>query len=299
MATKSKTVSKKPAARNKKTAAKKPAAKPISKTAAKKPAASRAKTSTKTAAKKPAAKKRATSTATKKTAAKPASVKKTRSTAVKKTASNTPKKTITKPTAAKKTTSTTSKKTTTKPAAAKKTTITQKNTGKKSSTVAKSSVTAPKQSSGAPLLKEVPMSNVLDVRELDFTPYSLKESEEYMNSSQLEHFKRILFAWKQALMEQVDETVSHMQNEPGNLADPNDCATREEEFNLELRTRDRERQLIKKIESTLEQIKQNEYGYCTQCGEEIGVRRLEARPTASLCIDCKTLAEIREKHYSS
>ncbi|MFI4957418.1 MAG: RNA polymerase-binding protein DksA [Gammaproteobacteria bacterium] len=143
------------------------------------------------------------------------------------------------------------------------------------------------------------MSNALDVRELDFAPYRLKDEEEYMNPTQLEHFRKILLGWKQVLMEQVDATVSHMQNEPGNLADPNDCATREEEFNLELRTRDRERQLIKKIESTLQQIKQNEYGYCTQCGEEIGVRRLEARPTANLCIDCKTLAEIREKHYSS
>lgn len=143
------------------------------------------------------------------------------------------------------------------------------------------------------------MGNALDVRELDFAPYAMRDEEEYMNPTQLEHFQKILLGWKQALMEQVDATVSHMQNEPGNLADPNDCATREEEFNLELRTRDRERQLIKKIESTLQQIKQNEYGYCSQCGEEIGVRRLEARPTASLCIDCKTLAEIREKHYSN
>jgi DnaK suppressor protein len=237
------------------------------KSPAKKPAtkaAPKAKPAAKKAVKKPAATKA-------KTAAKP-------KTPAKKPVAVTAKRPASKTTA----TSTTTKSTTT-----------AKKTGKKSPTVAKSPRAA------KTTVEANVMNNVLDVRELDFQPYSLKESEEYMNAAQLEHFRKILLGWKQALMEQVDQTVSHMQNEPGNLADPNDCATREEEFNLELRTRDRERQLIKKIESTLQQIKQNEYGFCTQCGEEIGVRRLEARPTASLCIDCKTLAEIREKHYSS
>ncbi len=139
----------------------------------------------------------------------------------------------------------------------------------------------------------------IDVRELDFTPYHITSTEDYMNGAQLKHFELILRSWKQALMEQVDETVSHLQDEPGNLADPSDRATQEEEFNLELRTRDRERKLISKIDTALNQIKHNDYGYCHQCGEEIGIRRLEARPTATLCIDCKTLSEIREKHYGS
>ena len=289
---------KKPAPSAKKPAAKKPAAK---KPAAKKPVAK--KPTTKAVAKKPAVKKPA---ATKTVAKKPA---------VKKAATT---KTTTKAKApAKKTTAVTTKltpkpKATAKPSTAvqKKNTakatvipITAKKTGKKSSTDAKSSpdtrVGKTPAVSSAKTGEASAMSNALDVRELDFAPYKLRDEEEYMNTTQLEHFRKILLGWKQVLMEQVDATVSHMQNEPGNLADPNDCATREEEFNLELRTRDRERQLIKKIESTLQQIKQNEYGYCTQCGEEIGVRRLEARPTANLCIDCKTLAEIREKHYSS
>ena len=96
-------------------------------------------------------------------------------------------------------------------------------------------------------------------------------------------------------MEEVDRTVHHMQDESGNLPDPNDRATQEEEFTFELRTRDRERKLIRKIDSTLKTIDNGEYGYCDECGVEIGIRRLEARPTATLCIDCKTLAEIKEK----
>lgn len=141
--------------------------------------------------------------------------------------------------------------------------------------------------------------NALDLKELNFTPYAIRHGENYMNPEQLNHFKTILMGWKQALMEQVDQTVNHLQDEPGNLADPSDRATQEEEFNLELRTRDRERKLISKIDVAMNQIKQSDYGFCSQCGEEIGIRRLEARPTATLCIDCKTLSEIREKHFSS
>lgn len=128
-----------------------------------------------------------------------------------------------------------------------------------------------------------------------FTPYEMKEGEEYMNEAQREHFTQILNNWKQQLMEEVDRTVHHMQNEAENYADPSDRATQEEEFSLELRTRDRERKLIKKIEKTLELIEKDDYGYCDACGIEIGIRRLEARPTATLCIDCKTLAELKEK----
>ena len=128
-----------------------------------------------------------------------------------------------------------------------------------------------------------------------FTPYKVKKGEEYMNSVQRDHFKVILHAWKQDLMEEVDRTVNHLKEDAANFADPNDRASQEEEFSLELRARDRERKLTNKINDTLELIEQDEYGYCDTCGVEIGIRRLEARPTATLCIDCKTLAEIKEK----
>jgi len=126
-------------------------------------------------------------------------------------------------------------------------------------------------------------------------PYTPKKGEEYMSEGQQEHFRNLLRAWKRELMEEVDRTVHHMQDEAANFPDPNDRATQESEFSLELRTRDRERKLIKKIDEALTNIDDGEYGYCESCGVEIGIRRLEARPTATLCIDCKTLDEIREK----
>lgn len=126
-------------------------------------------------------------------------------------------------------------------------------------------------------------------------PYQEQPGEEYMNASQREHFRQILNQRRQELMEKVDRTKYHMQGEAGDLPDPNDRASREEEFGLELRERDRERKLIKKIEEALQKLDNNEYGYCEACGVEIGIRRLEARPTANLCIDCKTLDEIKEK----
>jgi DnaK suppressor protein len=128
-----------------------------------------------------------------------------------------------------------------------------------------------------------------------FEPYNAGSDEEYMSPEQEEHFREILLAWKRSLMEEVDRTVHHMQDEATNFPDPNDRATQESEFSLELRTRDRERKLIKKIDEALGRIDDHEYGYCEACGVEIGIRRLEARPTATLCIDCKTLDEIREK----
>jgi DnaK suppressor protein len=128
-----------------------------------------------------------------------------------------------------------------------------------------------------------------------FKPYVAKRGEEYMNENQEEHFREILNAWKRELMEEVDRTVHHMQDEAANFPDPNDRATQESEFSLELRTRDRERKLIKKIDEALGRLDDGEYGFCDTCGVEIGIRRLEARPTATQCIDCKTLDEIREK----
>ena len=126
-------------------------------------------------------------------------------------------------------------------------------------------------------------------------PYKEKKGETYMNDAQLTHFRNILMTWKRELMEEVDRTVHHMQDEAANFPDPNDRATQESEFSMELRARDRERKLIKKIDESLGKIDDDEYGYCESCGVEIGIRRLEARPTATLCIDCKTLDEIREK----
>ena len=126
-------------------------------------------------------------------------------------------------------------------------------------------------------------------------PYQEKPGEEYMSPDQMEHFRKILQAWRNQLHVEVDTTVQHMRDEAANFPDPVDRASQEEEFSLELRNRDRERRLIKKIEKTLDKIKDDDFGFCDSCGIEIGIRRLEARPTADLCIDCKTLAEIKEK----
>lgn len=129
-------------------------------------------------------------------------------------------------------------------------------------------------------------------------PYQEKPGEEYMNEAQRAHFKLILNAWRQQLRHEVDRTKTHMADEAANFPDPVDRAAQEEEFSLELRARDRERKLIKKIEKTLKKIEDDEFGFCEHCGVEIGIRRLEARPTADLCIDCKTLAEIKEKQLA-
>ena len=129
----------------------------------------------------------------------------------------------------------------------------------------------------------------------NFTPYEPKKNEIYMSDDQLVHFKQILLNWKRELMEEVDRTVHHMQDEAANFPDPADRATQEEEFSIELRTRDRERKLIKKIDGTIDRVDQEDYGYCDTCGIEIGLRRLEARPTATQCVDCKSLDEIKER----
>ena len=130
------------------------------------------------------------------------------------------------------------------------------------------------------------------------TPYKAKKGEEYMNPEQLAHFSQILSEIKAGLSEDIDRTVHTMQEEATAFADPNDRATQESDMSLELRNRDRERKLIKKIEEMLGKISSGEYGYCDNCGIEIGLNRLEARPTATLCIDCKTLDEIREKQVA-
>lgn len=133
----------------------------------------------------------------------------------------------------------------------------------------------------------------------DFTPYRPGEGEEYMSAAQQAHFRRILLAWRQQLEDEIERTVSHMQNEHLNLPDPNDRASQEEEFSIELRTRDRESKLLRKINKMLRRLDNDDYGYCDACGEEIGLRRLEARPTAELCIECKELEEKRERTWAA
>ena len=146
--------------------------------------------------------------------------------------------------------------------------------------------------------KATPIKKVTSTGLKQFKSYTPKKNEKYMSKAQLKHFIKILNDWKIELSHDIDRTVSHMQDEVTSYADPNDRASQESDMALELRNRDRERKLIKKINDTLRLIENDDYGYCMQCGEEIGLNRLQARPTATLCIDCKTLDEIREKQLA-
>jgi DnaK suppressor protein len=138
----------------------------------------------------------------------------------------------------------------------------------------------------------------VEITRKSFTPYAAKKGEEYMNAAQRKHFRKILESLKAELSQEIDRTVHTMQDEATVFADPNDRASQESDMALELRNRDRERKLIKKIDETIGRIDANEYGYCDSCGVEIGLKRLEARPTATLCIDCKTLDELRERQVA-
>jgi DnaK suppressor protein len=204
-----------------------------------------------------------------------------------------------KKTSKKKTTA--QKKTTAKKAVSKKKTVTKKSTAKKQTAAkkapAKKTTAKKKTAAGKKPARAKPSVAKKSAAEgmYDFTPYQQKKGEAYMNEAMLQHFRGILLKWKQDLMEEVDRTVHHMQDEAANFPDPNDRASQESDFTMELRTRDRERKLIKKINESLSALENGDYGYCEQCGVEIGVRRLEARPTATMCIDCKSLDEIREK----
>jgi DnaK suppressor protein len=204
---------------------------------------------------------------------------KSKTTAKKKSA---PKKAVAKKSAAKKATP---KKATAKKAAAKKETPVKKKATAKKKTTARKAPTKKSGHNGASQIGPVP----------GIEPYKEKKGEEYMNDAQVAHFKNILLTWKKSLMEEVDRTVHHMQDDAANFPDPNDRATQESEFSMELRARDRERKLIKKIDESINHLENSDFGYCEACGVEIGVKRLEARPTATLCIDCKILDEIREK----
>ena len=163
-------------------------------------------------------------------------------------------------------------------------------------TAAKSKVTAKPQVKKTAAKSKVTAKSVSGLKQ--FKTYSPKANEKYMSKSQITHFKKILNDWKVELSTELSRTVSHMQTDVTTYADPNDRASQESEMALELRNRDRERKLIKKINETLKNIDEDEYGYCMGCGEEIGLNRLQARPTATLCIDCKTLQEIKEKQMA-
>lgn len=227
--------------------------------------------------------------------------------AAKKKAAKAKSKTVAKKTVKKKTASAArkvaAKKAPAKKAAAKPKTPAKAPAKKKAAAPAAKKTAAPAKTASkrkkAPAPKAAKKTSVAAVSTTgpaqDIAPYQKKKDEEYMNEAQVKHFRNILLAWKHELMEEVDRTVHHMQDEAANFPDPNDRATQESEFSMELRARDRERKLIKKIDEALMNLENEEYGYCEACGVEIGIRRLEARPTATLCIDCKTLDEIREK----
>ena len=154
---------------------------------------------------------------------------------------------------------------------------------------------AGKKSAASPEI--APKTGIKKAKKKIIAPYKEKKGEEYMNQDQLEHFRKILLSWKRELMEEVDRTVHHMKEDASNFADPSDRATQEEEFSLELRTRDRERKLLRKINAALLRIDDGSYGYCSETGEEIGIRRLEARPVATLCLEAQQRREMAKRQF--
>jgi DnaK suppressor protein len=275
-------------------------------------------------ARKPASKKRKKATASRKKVAKKAAASKkkvARKTATKK--KRVSKKKVAKKAASKKkvakkkpaTRKKVAKKTASKKKAGKKTAsrkkVAKKATGKKK--VAKKTASKKKVSKKAPSKKKAakkvarkkpaPRRNAalggdpLTGPIHGIEPYQIRRGEEYMSDDQLDHFREILDAWKRELMFEVDRTVHHMQDEAANFPDPNDRATQESEFGLELRTRDRERKLLRKIDSALSRIDDGSYGYCEETGEEIGLKRLEARPVATLCLEAQERRELAERQF--
>jgi DnaK suppressor protein len=268
-------------------------------------------------------KKRTTKKAVRKSPRKKAAAKSTarRSRATKKVAKKTAKKKVAKKKVAKKAAKKTARKKATKKKAAKskaakKAASTRKTKAKKGPVAKKSSakkkpVAKKATSKKRPAKKKVATkrtatrsrssiarrANVLTGPVRGFEPYRPKRGEPYMSDGQLEHFRQLLDAWKTELMEEVDRTMLHMKDDAANFPDPNDRATQESEFGLELRTRDRERKLLKKIDAALQRVDDQSYGYCEVTGEEIGLRRLEARPVATLCVEAQERRERAEKQY--
>ncbi len=289
----------------KKTASKKRKKAPASKkkatakkaSARKKPAASKRKvtkkktTSRKKVAKKKVAKKKAVSKkkVTKKKVAKKKVAKKKAVSKKKVAKKKVAKKAVSKKKVAKKSVS---RKKAPAKAATRKTTSRKKASVKKV-TPRRTSVA----STAAARRPSKPRSNLLTGPIHGIEPYKPKRGEDYMSTGQLDHFRQILTAWKKELMYEVDRTVHHMQDEAANFPDPNDRATQESEFGLELRTRDRERKLLRKIDSALARIDDGSYGYCDETGEEIGLKRLEARPVATLCLEAQERRELAERQF--
>ena len=247
------------------------------------------------ARKRVATKKKATKrkTTRKKVAKKAVSKKKT---AKKKVAKKAPskKKAAKKKVASKKKVA---KKKTVKKASKKRTASKKKASSKKRPTVKKKVPASRPAARKVPARKSKPRGDVLSGPIHGIAPYKPTRGEEYMSDAQLEHFRKILTAWKRELMFEVDRTVHHMQDEAANFPDPNDRATQESEFGLELRTRDRERKLLRKIDSALARIDEGSYGYCDETGEEIGLKRLEARPVATLCLEAQERRELAERQF--
>jgi len=300
---------KKAASGRKKVAKRKPAA-------AKKSAASQRKTTKKKASRKKAsgkkvAKKKVTK---KKPAKKPARKKSVKKKPAKKRAAKkkavTRKKPATRKKVAKKAAS---RKKPAKKAAAKKATarkpsrkkvskkkVSKKKVARKTAVSRKKTVAKPAARPAAPRRKKAPArkrGDILSGPIHGIEPYKPARGEEYMSPEQLEHFEAILLSWKNELMKEVDRTVHHMQDEAANFPDPSDRATQESEFGLELRTRDRERKLLRKITSALMRIEEGSYGFCDETGEEIGLKRLEARPVATLCLEAQERREMAERQY--
>jgi DnaK suppressor protein len=300
---------KKAASGRKKVAKRKPAA-------AKKSAASQRKTTKKKASRKKAsgkkvAKKKVTK---KKPAKKPTRKKSVKKKPAKKRAAKkkavTRKKPATRKKVAKKAAS---RKKPAKKAAAKKATarkpsrkkvskkkVSKKKVARKTAVSRKKTVAKPAARPAAPRRKKAPArkrGDILSGPIHGIEPYKPARGEEYMSPEQLEHFEAILLSWKNELMKEVDRTVHHMQDEAANFPDPSDRATQESEFGLELRTRDRERKLLRKITSALMRIEEGSYGFCDETGEEIGLKRLEARPVATLCLEAQERREMAERQY--
>ncbi len=255
--------------------------------------AARKKTAKKKTAKKKTAKKKAAvsrkKSVSKKTAKKaPARRKKTTKKKMAKKKKTVTKKKMAKKKAARKTAA---KKTTKKAPARKKAT-----TRKKAATKKKTAKKPVKKTAKTPARKPAKARGKKEDKP-DFIPYKRKKNEEYMSESQLEHFREILNNWKRQLLDEVNRTVNHMKEDASNFADPADRATQEEEFGLELRTRDRERKLLRKINAALQRIDEGNYGYCEETGEEIGIQRLEARPVATLCLEAQERHEMRERQF--
>lgn len=275
---------------------------PSKKVAAKKRKGGTKTTAKKRSSKKPSVKKAGGAASRRKTSTKKASSKKRGSSK---------KKTVKKPSSKKPQRAKAAKK----KASAKKTRVSKKAAAKKRPSSKKNTVKATKTATKEPSGKKISTKKVTSkkkpsrgggkARRMDLLSspggvagaYQPRRGEGYMSSAQLEHFRQLLTNWKRELMEEVDRTMLHMKDEAANFPDPNDRATQESEFGLELRTRDRERKLLRKIDSALQRIDDGSYGYCAETGEEIGLRRLEARPVATLCVEAQERRELAERQY--